>query len=150
MPTAIKIKNSSTASAAPVIGDLLEAELAINTTDKRIYTRNASSQVVRLDGGQYTITAGTGLSGGGTVESGPTLSFDTTWGDARYASIAGSNWATPRTLTATGDATGVTAAFDGSGNITIALTVVGGDADTATTAGTLTGLTATIYDLHNA
>lgn len=148
MASTIKIKNSSTASAAPLVGDLVEAELAINTTDKRIYTRNNASAVVRLDGGQYTITAGTGLTGTDTVENEPTLAFDTTWGDARYAAIAGSNWATARTLTATGDATGVTAAFDGSGDITLSLTVVGGDVDTATTAGTLTGLTATVTELN--
>ena len=33
-----------------------------------------------------TVTAGTGLSGGGSLSADRTLSFDTTWGDARYLS----------------------------------------------------------------
>lgn len=38
-------------------------------------------------------------------------------------STTASAWATPRTLTMTGDVTGTSAAFDGSGNITIATTI---------------------------
>lgn len=35
------------------------------------------------------ITAGTGLSGGGQINANRTISFDTTWGDARYVNKAG-------------------------------------------------------------
>lgn len=36
-----------------------------------------------------TISAGTGLSGGGSLAANRTLSFDTTWGDGRYATQSG-------------------------------------------------------------
>jgi hypothetical protein len=39
-----------------------------------------------------TISAGTGLSGGGALSSNPTLSFSTAWGDARYATLIGATF----------------------------------------------------------
>lgn len=48
MASTIKIKNSSTAGAAPTASDLVQGELAVNVTDKRIYTENASGTVVEL------------------------------------------------------------------------------------------------------
>lgn len=39
-----------------------------------------------------TITAGTGLSGGGAISGSPTLSFSTAWGDARYATLSGATF----------------------------------------------------------
>ena len=48
MAATIKIKNSSTAGAVPTASDLVQGELAINVTDRRIYTENASGTVVEL------------------------------------------------------------------------------------------------------
>jgi hypothetical protein len=48
MASTIKIKNSSTAGAVPTASDLVQGELAINVTDRRIYTENASGTVVEL------------------------------------------------------------------------------------------------------
>ena len=48
MAATIKIKNSSTAGAAPTSSDLVQGELAVNVTDKRLYTENASGTVVEL------------------------------------------------------------------------------------------------------
>ena len=42
-------KNSSTAGAAPTAGDLVQGELAVNVTDKALYTENASGTVVKLN-----------------------------------------------------------------------------------------------------
>lgn len=39
-------KNSSTASAVPASGDLAQGELAVNVTDKKIYTKNAAGAIV--------------------------------------------------------------------------------------------------------
>jgi hypothetical protein len=39
-----------------------------------------------------TVSAGTGLSGGGAISGSPTLSFNTSWGDARYATLAGATF----------------------------------------------------------
>ena len=48
MAATIVTKNSSTAGAAPTAGDLVQGELAVNVTDKRLYTENASGTVVEL------------------------------------------------------------------------------------------------------
>lgn len=48
--TTIITKNSSTASAVPASGDLVQGELAINVTDKKIFTKNASGTITRLVG----------------------------------------------------------------------------------------------------
>jgi hypothetical protein len=48
-------KNSSTASAAPLAADLTQGELAVNVTDKKLYTKNASGTVVQI-GGEVTLT----------------------------------------------------------------------------------------------
>jgi len=39
-----------------------------------------------------TITAGTGLTGGGDLTGDRSLAFDTTWGDARYAQLVGGGY----------------------------------------------------------
>lgn len=46
--TTVIIKNSSTASAVPATGDLVQGELAVNVTDKKIFTKNASGTIVTL------------------------------------------------------------------------------------------------------
>jgi len=57
--TIIVIKNSSTASAVPTTSDLVQGELAVNVTDKRIFTENASTQIVELGTNPSTITTAT-------------------------------------------------------------------------------------------
>ena len=47
--TTIITKNSSTAGAAPLAGDLVQGELAVNVTSKALYTKNASGTVVKLN-----------------------------------------------------------------------------------------------------
>ena len=71
-------KNSSTASSVPLAGQLAQGELAVNVTDKKVYTKNASSEVVKLvgtlgnqDADNVNITGGTisgvSVSGSATV-----------------------------------------------------------------------------------
>ena len=48
-------KNSSTASAVPLAADLTQGELAVNVTDKKLYTKNSGGTVVQL-GGDVTLT----------------------------------------------------------------------------------------------
>jgi hypothetical protein len=45
MTSTIITKNSSTASAVPAAGDLVAGELAVNTTDKKLYTKSGSTVV---------------------------------------------------------------------------------------------------------
>jgi len=48
MANTIITKNSSTASAVPTSGDLVQGELAVNVTDKRLFTENSGGTVVEL------------------------------------------------------------------------------------------------------
>ena len=50
MPSTIITKNSSTAAAVPLAGNLVQGELAVNVTDKKLYTKDNSSAVVKLVG----------------------------------------------------------------------------------------------------
>lgn len=56
MASTIITKNSSTASAAPTAGQLVQGELAVNVTDKRLYIKDSGGTVVGI----------TGASGGGS------------------------------------------------------------------------------------
>ena len=49
-------KKSSTAGEAPVAGDLVIAELAINTADGKIYTKHSDNSVVEIGGGGSAAT----------------------------------------------------------------------------------------------
>ena len=48
--TTIITKNSSTASAVLASGDLTKGELAVNVTDKKLYTKDNSGTVVKVVG----------------------------------------------------------------------------------------------------
>ena len=66
MATKIVTKNSSTASAAPTASDLVQGELAVNVTDKRLYTENASGAIVELGTnplGAVTMASTLGVTG---------------------------------------------------------------------------------------
>jgi hypothetical protein len=65
--TTIITKNSSTGSATPAAGDLVKGELAINVTDKKLYTKDNSSTVVRIVGSLGNQEASAAAITGGTV-----------------------------------------------------------------------------------
>jgi len=67
MPVIIT-KNSSSAGAVPSAGQLVRGELAVNVTDRKLYTLNASNAVVLLSSGEITLTT-TGTSGAATLVS---------------------------------------------------------------------------------
>jgi hypothetical protein len=50
MAATIKIKNSATASAVPTTSDLVQGELAVNVTDKKLFTKNSVGDIVELGG----------------------------------------------------------------------------------------------------
>ncbi|MBI33146.1 MAG: hypothetical protein CMD98_04650 [Gammaproteobacteria bacterium] len=62
--TKVIVKKSSVAGKKPVAGDLEIGELAINVTDKKLYSKNAAGYIIeissssgsRLDGGNYERT----------------------------------------------------------------------------------------------
>jgi hypothetical protein len=71
MANTIITKNSSTASAVPTAGDLVQGELAVNVTDKRLFTEDAGGNIVEIGTNPSTINidAGTidGTAIGGTT-----------------------------------------------------------------------------------
>ena len=75
--TTIITKNSSTSSAAPAAGDLVAGELAVNTADKKLYTKH-SSTVVKLVGSLGNQEANAVAITGGTITgmSSPSNSSD--------------------------------------------------------------------------
>ena len=98
MANTIITKNSSTASAVPAAGSLTQGELAVNVTDKKLYTKDSGGSVVEITPSValYANSAGTAANGGVTsvngqtgavtVSSTPPTAFDEigtyTWGIA--------------------------------------------------------------------
>jgi len=77
MATTIVLKNSSTTGAVPTTGQLVQGEVAVNVTDRKLFTKTSTGTVVEIGGGargtgsddvfyensqtvtqSYTITAG--------------------------------------------------------------------------------------------
>tara|TARA_R110002126_G_scaffold42446_1_gene122512 strand:+ start:885 stop:2546 length:1662 start_codon:yes stop_codon:yes gene_type:complete len=58
MANTLITKNSSTAAAIPTAGQLVQGELAVNVTDKRVFTENAAGAVVELGTNPSSIATG--------------------------------------------------------------------------------------------
>ena len=119
--TVIVTKNSSTASDVPTTSDLVQGELAVNVTDKRIYTENASTAIVELGTNPSSITTPTATVTGTLTANGTLVSSNAvvTGGSINSTPIGAS---TPSTVTgsvvtaSTGFVGGLTG--DVTGNVT--------------------------------
>ena len=60
-------KNSSTSAAIPTSGDLVQGELAVNVTDKKLYTKDSGGNVVKVVGSLGNQEASAVAITGGTV-----------------------------------------------------------------------------------
>ena len=85
MANTLITKNSSTAAAIPTAGQLVQGELAVNVTDKRVFTENAAGAVVELGVNPSSLTLASGtangvtyLNGSKVLTSGSSLTFDGT------------------------------------------------------------------------
>jgi hypothetical protein len=83
MANTLITKNSSTAAAIPTAGQLVQGELAVNVTDKRVFTENSGGTVVELgtNPSSLTLTSGTAngvpyLNASKVLTSGSALTFD--------------------------------------------------------------------------
>jgi hypothetical protein len=93
MANTIITKNSSTTTSVPSAGQLTQGELAVNVTDKRLFTKDSGGSVVELgtNPSSVTLSGGTAngvayLDGSKVLTSGSALTFD------------GTNFTTPRVL----------------------------------------------------
>jgi hypothetical protein len=75
MANTIITKNSATATAVPTAGQLVQGELAVNVTDKRLFTENSGGTVVELGVNPSSVTTGNltasgtlGVTGAGSVQ----------------------------------------------------------------------------------
>jgi hypothetical protein len=88
MATKIITKNSSTTTAIPTAGDLVQGELAVNVTDKRLFTEDSGGAIVELGTNPSTLTSGAATFSGNVGIAGqasPTYKLDggfadQTWG----------------------------------------------------------------------
>ena len=112
--TTVITKNSSTASAVPASGDLVQGELAVNVTDKKIFTKDGSGTIVKVVGQlgnqEPSAVAITGGTVAGVAQTGGTIN-NTPIGGTTAAAVTGT------TITAT---TGFVGALTGAvtGNTT--------------------------------
>lgn len=67
--TTLITKNSSTASSVPSPSDLVQGELAVNVTDGKLYTENASAAIVELGAkwGGYTVSTASSGTDANTI-----------------------------------------------------------------------------------
>ena len=84
MANTIILKNSSTASSVPLAGDLTAGELAINTADRKLYTKTAAGVVVQVGGG----ATGSGVDDV-FYENTPTVTADYTISTGKNAMTTG-------------------------------------------------------------
>jgi hypothetical protein len=95
MANTIITKNSATATAVPTAGQLVQGELAVNVTDKRLFTENSGGTVVEVGTNPSTIAVAGNATVGGTL------------GVTGLATLASSTLTANPTLSA-GTANGVT------------------------------------------
>ena len=140
MASTIVTKNSSTASAVPVTGDLTQGELAVNVTDKKLYTKDSGGTVVKLVGGLGNQEANAVAITGGSI-NGTTVGA-TTASTGAFTTLSASSTTTLSGGTANGVAylngskvvtTGSALTFDGSTFGVTGATTVTGDISTTST-----------------
>ena len=121
----IVTKNSSTALAVPTTSDLVQGELAVNVTDKRLFTENAATQIVELGTNPSTLTTGTATVTGTLTANGTFVSSNAviTGGSVNSTPIGATTPSTVRGTTVTAT-TGFVGALTGNvtGNVTGNLT----------------------------
>ena len=105
-------KNSSTASAVPAAGDLVKGELAVNVTDKKVYTKDNSAAVVKLVGSLGNQEANAVAITGGAI-NGTTIGATTPSTGAFTTASASSGFTGNLTGNVTGNVSGTAANVTG-------------------------------------
>lgn len=100
--TPIVIYNSATPAAVPAPADLQQGELALNVTDLKIYTENGGGSVVQVGSGPSAVDTLTNktIDLGDNTLTGTTAEFNTALSDGDFATLAGAETLSNKTLTA--------------------------------------------------
>lgn len=139
MPSTILLKRSSTASSVPAAASLQAGELAVNLADQKLYSKTAGGTVIQVGFGNLTSAMVTTALGFTPYNSTNPSGYITASGSIGGSSgsctgnaATATRWATGRTIALTGDVTGTSGSFDGSGNLSFAASL----ANSGVTAGT--------------
>ena len=140
MPATIKLKNSSTASAVPAVGDLVQGELAVNVTDRKIFTKNSGGSIVELTGARTDVVQSFTAAQRGTVVAltdGATITPDFAAGNNFSVTLGGNRTLANPTNLVAGQSGVIKITQDGTGSRTLsfgnAWDWAGGTAPTLTT-----------------
>ena len=139
MASTIVIKNSSTTSAVPATGDLTQGELAVNVTDKKIFTKNSSGTVVRIVGTLGNQEASAVAITGGTITgmSSPSGSSDvSTKGYVDGLITTNAGYATAAAASASAASTSASSASSSASSASTSASTASTAATNATTAQT--------------
>ena len=138
--TTIITKNSSTASAVPSAGGLTQGELAVNVTDKKLYTKDSGGSVVELTGARTDTAQSFTKAQRGTpvaLTDASSIATDLSLGNNFSVTLGGNRTlANPTNMTA-GQSGVIVITQDGTGSRTLAYgsywKFAGGTAPTLTT-----------------
>jgi hypothetical protein len=127
MTSTIITKNSSTASSVPSSGSLTQGELAVNVTDKKLYTKDSGGTVVKLVGSlgnqEANAAAITGGSINGTTVGASTASTGAFTTLSASSTVSGTGFSTylasPPAIGGTAAAAGAFTTLSASGAVTL-------------------------------
>ena len=123
MANTLIIKNSSTAAAIPLVGDLSVAELALNTADRKLFTKTTGGSVVEISGVKADeVNSFTAAQRGAitALTDGATITPDFALANNFSVTLAGNRTlANPTNLTA-GQSGSIFIVQDGTGSRTLA------------------------------
>ncbi len=123
MANTIIIKNSATTTAVPLTGDLVQGELALNVTDKKIFTKNSGGTVVEISGVKAdeanSFTAGQ-RGAIATLTDGATITPDFNAGNNFTVTLGGNRTLANPTNLAAGQSGSIFIVQDGTGSRTLA------------------------------
>lgn len=123
MANIIITKNSNTASAIPSAGSLTQGELAVNVTDKKLFTKDAVGTVVEISGvkADEANSFSAGQRGAiATLTDGATITPDFDEGNNFTVTLEGNRTMANPTNLAAGQSGSIFIVQDGTGSRTLA------------------------------
>lgn len=151
MASVIKPKRSAVANTPPTTANIEQYEIAINTADKKIYTRDGSNNIITIGAGNLSGLADVSVS---TPTNGQNLTYNSTigkWQNSTATTITDTNTTySVKASTVTGGAgLDLDAGGSGSGTDTVKFIGAGGTTVTRTDADTITITSAAVVSNYS-